>query len=159
MLYLIGLGFNEKDLSLRALEIIKKSKCFLEDYTSIYPVDKLDFEFKKVQRPDLEENMQSLLDLAKEKDIAILIPGDPLAATTHVELILEAKKQKIPFEIVHNASIFSSIGETGLQLYKFGRTATIPFTKQLESVKRALEDNKKIRFTHFTFIGYWNECF
>lgn len=144
MLYLVGLGFDEKDLTLRALEIIKNSECFLEDYTSTYPVNKLDFEFKKIQRSDLEEDMQDLLDLAKEKDIAILVPGDPLAATTHIELVLEAKKQKIPYKIIHNSSIFSAIGETGLQLYKFGRTATIPSTKQLESVKKALEDNKKL---------------
>lgn len=150
MLYLIGLGINdEKDLTLKGIETAKKCECFIELYTSnwkgsIENLEKIIGEVKKLERSDMEEKSQKLLDLAKEKDVAILIPGDPLAATTHIELILEAKKQKIPYQIIHSVSIFSAIGETGLQLYKFGRTATIPSTKQLEYVKKALEDNKKI---------------
>ena len=50
---------------------------------------------------------------------------------------------KIPVRVLHNSSIFSAIGETGLQLYKFGRTVTVPFTGKLESVKEAIKNNKK----------------
>ena len=70
--------------------------------------------------------------------------GDPLSATTHVSFLLDAKKQKIPYKIIHNASIFTAIAETGLSLYNFGKTATIPFSKQLENVKNTIENNQKI---------------
>lgn len=53
--------------------------------------------------------------------------GDPYGATTHTDLVLRAKEQGIRCEIVHNASILNAIGCTGLQLYSFGETVSIPF--------------------------------
>jgi len=150
MLYLIGLGLgNEKSLTLEGLEAAKKCECCFESYTSRY--DSLEALEKLVgkkiialKRGDVEEGSQKIPDSAKEKDVAVFVIGDPLAATTHADLVIEAKKRKIPVKIIHNASIFSAIGEIGLQLYKFGRTATIPYTRQTESVKDALEGNRKL---------------
>jgi diphthine synthase len=48
-------------------------------------------------------------------------------ATTHTDLVLRAWKRKIPTEVIHNASIMNAIGCTGLQLYSFGHTVSIPF--------------------------------
>ena len=45
---------------------------------------------------------------------------------------------------MHNSSIFSAVAETGLQLYKFGKTATIPFSGKLENMKNILKENKKV---------------
>ncbi len=150
MLYLIGVGLgNEKSLTLEGLEVAKKCECYFESYTSKYEsikgLEKL--VGKKIivlKREDVEEGSQKLLDSAKRRDVALFVIGDPLAATTHADLVIEAKKQKISIKIIHNVSIFSAIAECGLQLYKFGRTATIPYTKQVESVKDTIEGNRKI---------------
>lgn len=148
MLYLIGLGLHdEKDVSQKAIEIAKKCACYCELYTNKWygSLEELgNMIGKKVQllqRSDLEENLKQLLNTAKETDVALFVPGDPLVATTHAEVVMQAKKEKIAVEVIHNASIFSAVAESGLQLYKFGRTATIPFTKHLESVKEAVLTN------------------
>jgi diphthine synthase len=149
MLYLIGLGLHdEKDISLRAVETAKKCACYCELYTNKWygSVDALSKIIgKKVQileRYDLEDDLQLFINTAKQADVALFVPGDPLAATTHADIVLEARKADVEVKIIHNASIFSSIGESGLQLYKFGKTATIPFSKQIQSVKDAIKVNK-----------------
>jgi diphthine synthase len=48
-------------------------------------------------------------------------------ATTHTDLVLRARELKIPVQSVHNASIMSAIGATGLQLYNFGQTVSMVF--------------------------------
>jgi diphthine synthase len=151
MLYLIGLGLqDERDLTLRALDVAKKCECYCELYTSIWKgsVTKLEEMLGKkvrlLKRKDLEDNLYLILDIAKERDIAIFVPGDPLIATTHIDIILEAKKEGIRTKILHNASIFSAIGESGLQIYKFGKAATIPLTGKLGNVKNTIKNNRKL---------------
>lgn len=131
MLYLVGLGLNG-DLTVEGLTVAKKSKVYLEVYTSFLTVStqKLEEILQKnitiLTRKDVEET-QEFLSEAKTTDVALLVVGDPLVATTHAEIIIEARKQNIEVRIVHNASIYSAIAETGLQIYKFGKTVTIPF--------------------------------
>lgn len=150
MLYFIGLGLgSEKSLTVEGLETAKKCDCYFESYTSKYEsLERLEkLVGKKIgilKRGDVEEGSQKILDSAKKRDVAILVAGDPLAATTHIDLVIQARKQNIPIRIVHNASIFSAIAECGLQLYKFGRAATVPFTKQAESVKDAIKGNHRL---------------
>lgn len=133
MLYLIGLGLDLKDLSLRALESIKKcKKVYLETYTTTLPykIEKLEQFIKKkiiiANREKIENDLNNFISQAKREDIALLIYGDPLAATTHITILREAKKQKLKVEIIHNISIFNVLSETGLQLYKFGKTTSLP---------------------------------
>ena len=97
-----------------------------------------------MKRKDLEENLELFVEKAKENDIVLFIPGDPLAATTHIDLVYEAKRRKIAVKIIHNASIFSAIGEVGLQLYKYGKVATIPLSGKLKNVKDTIKINKKL---------------
>ena len=151
MLYLIGLGLGEeRDLTLRAIEIAKKCDCYCELYTSFWHgsiknlEEMIGKEIKILQRRDLEEDLISFLKKAKEKDIALFVPGDPLAATTHSDIVLEAKKRRIPVELIHNASILSAVGEVGLQLYKYGKVATIPLNGNLENVKTTVKGNRKL---------------
>ena len=138
MLFLIGLGLgDERDITIKGKDrIASADNVYLEGYTSILasrPADLArleEFLGKKItvlQRNGLEEESQQLLDAAKKKQIAVLIVGDPLSATTHIELYRAALEQKIPCEIIHNASIITVVAETGLQIYKFGRTGSIPF--------------------------------
>ena len=135
MLYLIGLGLDKNDLSIKALKIIKKcKKIYLETYTTKLPYKKFELEKiikKKIIKADREiVESDFLIKEAKKQNICLLIYGDPLLATTHIMLVQEARKAKVKVEILHNASIFNAISQTGLHLYKFGKTTTIPKWKE-----------------------------
>jgi diphthine synthase len=130
-LNLIGLGLNINSISAEALEAIKSSdKIYLENYTVNFPytLEELESSLKvkiiPLDRSKVED--ESIIEEAKSKNISLLVYGDSLSATTHIQLVLAAKKQKIPYKIFHNASIMTAIAETGLQLYKFGKTASMP---------------------------------
>ena len=69
-----------------------------------------------------------MIEAARHGKVALLVPGDPMAATTHVELRLRARDEGIPTRIVHGPSIVTAAaGLLGLQSYKFGRATTVPF--------------------------------
>lgn len=155
MLYIIGLGlYDEKDISLKGLETLKKcKKIYAEFYTnlwhgSIENLEKLiENKIKILDRGDVEEAPDEFLNYAKKEDVALLIPGDPMAATTHIGLVLRAEKMGINVKIIHSSSIFSAIAETGIQLYKFGKTTSIVFPEKNyfpESPYDAIRDNLKM---------------
>ncbi|MBI1973826.1 diphthine synthase [Candidatus Micrarchaeota archaeon] len=153
MLYLIGLGLNPPaSLSREALEAIRNSDVvFLEAYTGyVTEEEKKAIEKetgKKIQvmnREIIESG--SILPYAMKNNACLLVPGDPLAATTHADLLLKAREKKIRFRVVHNSSILTAIGESGLQLYRFGRTSTIARWQknfQPTSFASAITDNQK----------------
>ena len=58
----------------------------------------------------------TILANAKDHDVAFLVGGDPLSATTHTDLILRAVELSVPYKIIHNASIMNAIGSSGLQV-------------------------------------------
>lgn len=131
MLYLIGLGLNEKSISLEALEAIKKCKrVYLDSYTSEFPysIKKLEKIIKKkmvsLKREDIEGGF--LIEKSKKENICLLVYGSPLFATTHISLIEDCRLKKINFKIIYNASVFDAISESGLQLYKFGKIISMP---------------------------------
>jgi diphthine synthase len=62
--------------------------------------------------------------------VALLIVGDPFSATTHSDLTARADELGVPLTVYHNASIMNAAGVTGLQLYRFGQTVSIPFFKE-----------------------------
>jgi diphthine synthase len=155
MLTLVGLGLHdEKDLTLRGLEAAKQAdKAYIELYTSVWngkqELEKIiGKKIVELKREDLEQHADKVIEEAKTKSIVIFVPGDPLVATTHTILMEYCIKHKIEFHIVHNSSIFSAIGETGLHIYKFGATATVPFPEKTkgklpESVYDVIKLNKK----------------
>ena len=130
MLYLIGLGLNEKSITKEAFEIIKKcKKLYLEGYTVDFPYEMPELEsqigaFEVLGREDVESD--KLVEEARKKDIALLIYGSPLFATTHLTLLSDCKKVKVKTKIIYNASVFDAIGESGLELYKFGKITSMP---------------------------------
>ena len=149
-LYFIGLGLNnEKDTTINALEAIKKCDfVYLENYTSILNCSKESLEKfygKKIilaRRNLVESDNNEILENAKAKNVAFLVTGDPLVATTHIDLYLRAKKEGIKCFVFHNASILSAVGVTGLQVYKFGKTTSIPLENEnIETPYDVLEDN------------------
>lgn len=138
MLYMIGIGLNdEKDITLRGLELVKKSKyVFLESYTSRLNcnIKKLEELYEKkiilADRNIVEKNSDEILNKAKDDDVAFLVIGDIFGATTHTDLMLRAKEKGIKVKFVHNASILNAIGVVGLELYKFGKTTSIVFEEE-----------------------------
>ena len=154
-LYLIGLGLcGAKDISVRALEIVKScDKIYLEAYTSLLSstIEELsEFYGKEIilaDRNQSEQGMDDFIQSAKDKDIAFLVIGDPVSATTHMGIYRTAKEQNIKIQVIHNASIFSAVGITGLQPYKFGKTTSIPFLDRvpnLETPYHVIKANQSI---------------
>jgi len=150
--YLIGLGLNEKSITAEALEAIKTcSKIYLENYTVDFPysIDKLENQLEKKIIPLNREEVESerFLEDAKKDDIVLLVYGDVLAATTHISLILKCEKEGIKYKVIHNAGIFNAVSETGLQMYKFGKTASLPKWQENyhpDSFMDIIKDNLKI---------------
>jgi len=121
-------------LTVKGLRIIKSCKqVFLETYTTVLECDWKELENQlgctliPADRELVELSADSILENAKESNVAFLIGGDPLSATTHTDLILRAVKLQIPYKIIHNASIINAIGSCGLQLYHFGEIVSIVF--------------------------------
>jgi len=139
-LVFIGLGlFDERDLSLRGVEEARDADfVFAELYTSLlaglsmWRLEKIiGRKVTVLRRRDLEdEDGELLLQRAEGGKVAFLVPGDPLIATTHIDLRIRAERRGIKTRVVHAASIVSAVmGLSGLQNYKFGRSVTIPFPK------------------------------
>lgn len=135
MLHLIGIGAKKEHINFEMFEEIKKcDKVYLEYYTSFYqtPFEELEkFLEKKIQIVDREviesQIEETILEPAKTENIALLILGDPLIATTHTDLLLRAKEIGVKTKIYNNVSIANYITRTGLQFYKFGKITSIPF--------------------------------
>jgi len=123
------------DISLRGLEAAKNAdEVYVEFYTSkpATDVDRLSKllgkEVRILERSDLEENSIEIVRKAKEIDIALLIPGDPMIATTHAAIRVQAKQYGVETKIIHSSSIVSAVcGITGLHNYRFGKSATISY--------------------------------
>ncbi len=138
MLTIAGLGiWDENDISLRCLDAVKKADIvYVELYTNLWHGDIKNLEklagrkITVIARKGVEEGFEKILGEAKLKDVCLLVPGDPLAATTHADLVMQAKKSNIDVRVVHASSIFTAIAECGLQLYKFGKTATLPLPEK-----------------------------
>jgi diphthine synthase len=165
-LVLIGLGlFDECDLTLRGLEEIMNAEfIFAEFYTSLmagFSLKDLEEKIGKkiyiVTRRVLEdENGEAILHKAKKYKVAFLVPGDPLIATTHINLRIQAEKLGIKTEVVHGVSIISAaIGLSGLQNYRFGRSVTIPFPEngfQSETPYNVISANKSSKLHTLCFL-------
>src|SRR3990167_6217603 len=95
---------------------------------------------------DLVENKveQTILHDAKTKKVVFLVIGDIFGATTHVDLVTRAKQENIKVGYIHNTSILTAIGETGLELYKFGKVTSIPFDNHnVETPYLVLKNNRE----------------
>ena len=68
-------------------------------------------------------------------------------ATTHTDLLLRCSQLKIPTTTIHNASILTALGSTGLQMYNFGQTLSLVFYTETwtpQSWYDRLEENLRI---------------
>ena len=134
-LRLIGIGPSGLEgATIAALNAAKTSDYRMyEAYTALWTeseISRLEDEvgaIEKIMRPQVE-NPVEILELARKSVVAILIVGDPLQATTHVDIQLRAEKLGIDCEIIHGVSITTIVtGAIGLSNYKFGRQTTIAY--------------------------------
>src|SRR5919197_155252 len=140
MLWIIGAGINGyKGISVDALEILKKcDRVYIERFTSSLSDKDLEGLNALINGNTCDSNIlipvqrwfvddgREIIEHSKYNDVALLTYGDPLIATTFTELQVRAIRRSIQVKIIHAASgITSLIGESGLHIYKFGRTVTM----------------------------------
>lgn len=154
----IGLG-DEKDITVKGLEAVKKcSSVYLESYTSILNCSVADlssFYGKEVivaDRALVETKTEEILDKAKDNDVAFLVIGDVFGATTHTDLRNRAEEKGIKVEVIHNASVLTVVGDTGLELYKFGKTTSIPFHRENVLTPYTVYEKNKSIGLHTLFL-------
>lgn len=167
MLYIIGTGlYYLNDIPLRAIDILKKvDEVFLERYTNVNDISFLSRLEKMIEKRIIivgRENVESdeLIERAKINKVALLVPGDPLFATTHIALIIECKKRGIEYKVIHASSIISSLGETGLSQYKFGAVSSIPiFYENFKptSFFDVIEKNQQAGLHSLVLLEYKND--
>jgi diphthine synthase len=157
-LLFVGLGLGGvEDMSVRALNALKACDVIYGEFYTSKLIDSdigqlegyIGKRIKKLDRVDVEEG-EGLIEAAKTKKVAFVTAGDTMAATTHVDLRLQAMELGIPTRLIHGVSIFTACASAlGLQPYKFGRTITLPFQEKgyspsspyeniLENFKRGL---------------------
>ena len=134
-LFLIGLGPGDLELmTQRAIGLLQDmDKRYLEGYTATLPNDqerKLEEvvgPWERVMRPQIEDAVD-ILEQAERKKVAIMVVGDPMQATTHVDLVVRAKEREIPVTIIPGISATTlAVTSSGLQSYRFGRQVTLPY--------------------------------
>jgi len=133
MFYLVGIGLKPEHLTLEAQDALKEcTEIYLEQYTSQFAEGSIEaleaFLGRKIiltDRHELESEFKEKLEFSKSRNIALLIFGNPLTATTHVQILLDCKKIRTPTRVIAGISVMNFIGHSGLQEYKFGRTVTI----------------------------------
>jgi diphthine synthase len=135
-LVFIGLGIDDGYITLKGLEEAKRcDRVFAEFYTSkVFNLD-LGREIEILDRKEIEEGNR-IIEAASRESVALLVPGDPMAATTHLQMRLEAMKRGIKVRVICGVSIFSAVPSLlGLENYKFGKTVSIPWPRENFSPK------------------------
>lgn len=93
----------------------------LADFLQV-PLIEADRDFCEVEIDRLLERIAT----DPHNSYAFLVVGDAFCATTHSDLYLRAVKLGIAVQVIHNASIISSVGCCGLQVYRFGEVVSVP---------------------------------
>ena len=135
-LWLIGLGPGDLDhITERARRVARGcSKRYLEGYTAVLPPaeeEKLESVVGRWERlmRDGVESPENMLEEAGESAVALLVVGDPMQATTHIDLEERCAEQGIGFQVIPGLTATAlAVSLSGLQSYRFGRQVTIPFS-------------------------------
>jgi diphthine synthase len=137
VLTFVGLGlYDLRDVSVKGLACIRNADFVcLESYTSRLSGCSLsemkEFYGKEIQvlsRHDIEVDPDPLLERAATSDVVLLMGGDPMVSTTHIDLRIRAHLRGITTRLIHGSSIPTAVcGLTGLQNYRFGKSCSLPF--------------------------------
>ncbi|MCS7115902.1 MAG: diphthine synthase [Nitrososphaerota archaeon] len=130
----VGLGLRGvESLTLEGLDTIKVADVvYLEVYTNPLSESSIDNiqrflnrEVKVVKREFVEDG-RAIIDQAKIYNVVLISMGDPMIATTHMDLRVRAEMNGVKTRVIHNSSILTALpGETGLHTYKFGKVVTM----------------------------------
>ena len=135
-LWLIGIGPGDLDhITERARRVARGcSKRYLEGYTAVLPpteekrLESVVGPWEKLMR-DGVESPKSMLDEARSGAVALLVVGDPMQATTHIDLEERCAEEGIGFHVIPGLTATAlAVSLSGLQSYRFGRQVTIPFS-------------------------------
>lgn len=134
-LWLIGIGpGNLEHMTDRAKKVARAcEKRYLEGYTAVIPASQEELldgvigDWERLMRPSVE-SPEAILKEAREYPVAILVVGDPMQATTHIDLEARCAEQGIGFEVVPGMSATTmAVSLSGMQSYRFGRQVTLPY--------------------------------
>ena len=136
----MGFGPSTRFLSIAALQVLAHAdKVYIDVYTSL--AEGLNLELVRSLAPNaevveaprklLEDLSHKIIDEAKHANVVILAAGDPLTATTHNALRLEALKQGVKVEVIPAVSGPQlAVAVTGLSWYRFGRPITLVYPEE-----------------------------
>ena len=134
-LWLIGLGPGDLGLMTRSATEAARScdKRYLEGYTAVLPANQEEAlegvvgSWERLMRPSIE-SPSALMEEARASAVALMVVGDPLQATTHVDLEAWCSESGVNFHVEPGISATSlAVSASGLQPYRFGRQVTIPY--------------------------------
>lgn len=150
MLYIIGLGLDDGELTQKGMNAIKEAdRAYAEFYTNTNNIDieeieeRTGTEIEELSREEVEQK-DLVVEGSKQMDIAFLVSGDPLTATTHYDIKHRAEEKEVKVEVIHAPSILTSVAETGLNVYKFGRVVTLPEDSAPPSLLKHVKENDSI---------------
>ncbi len=147
---LVGAGLTCDHLTPRALEAIKSyEEVYVDLYTSLFEgglrecVSKYREDAVGASREVLEGDF-----LKGKSDVALVVAGDPLAATTHSAILLEALDRGYEVDVIPGVSALQvARTKSGLSQYRFGRTVTMMYPREgidfSESVYYAIKENDR----------------
>ncbi|WP_048163073.1 diphthine synthase [Thermogladius calderae] len=164
MLLLVGIGMKYEDLTLQAIQAIESADLVIIDtYTSIHEdINRIieligRKEVRLAKRSDLEGvGIERIVEEAARRKVAILVPGDPLIATTHEAIRVEAAKRGVEVKVVNGLTVVSlAFSRSGLHFYKLGRTVTLTYDpSSVDYVLRVIQDNTS-RGLHTLILLDW----
>lgn len=133
----VGLGpRGAAGLSAAALEAVAAAGAvFADDYTTRLPDGALPLlegrrpgPIVRLGRERLESGKEVLDAAAGPGGAVLVVGGDPMAATTHITLRVEAVRRRLPVRIIFAPSVVHmAFSEAGLQHTKAGRTVSLPY--------------------------------
>jgi len=137
MLAFVGLGlYDERSITVEGRRTVERAdRVFAELYTTrlagatVADLETFhDVSVERRSREGIERDPEPVLAAAAEGTAVLLVGGDPMVSTTHVDLRLRAHERGIDTRIVHGTSAATAAaGLTGLQNYRFGPATTLPF--------------------------------
>ncbi|MGC8582954.1 MAG: diphthine synthase [Thermoproteus sp.] len=132
-LYLVGLGLSPAYMTEEARRALGDSDCVFADvYTSYFDFAALGIAARPLDRKELEDRGGAAVEecLRAGRNAALLVPGDPLAATAHAALVASLRRKGYEVVVVPGVSaICAAMSAACLSIYKLGGVATVTYPR------------------------------
>lgn len=134
-LYLAGAGYHPWAMTVEVIEVLRRADVV---YVDTYTMPGADWVLDKARslssgrvlaagRSTLEEGSKGIIKESRGAEVVILVPGDPLVATTHSSILAEAAEAGVEVRVYPGVSgVCASKAVSLLHYYRFGRTVTVP---------------------------------